>query len=370
MVEALREYVKRYPNHAKVGDALYAIGTQLEAQKKTGEAIAAYRDLIARAAGTSPLPDPLRDSAIGSQMRIAALMEPAAAAADCEGFLAKFAGDPTSARTMVSQIAGLYKKGKLLVEGYAKLDQLAQQYQANAAIRVACATSTIELALGEKDFNRASAAAAKLLADPERDKLPAASYIAVGNTFLKTEKFAQARDSFQKAGTVPVAQLGLGQALYGLKQNDAAEAVLTKMITTDPQTPGRLDADLTLGKIYEAKGKTREAMDLYNKVLQNGRGDISFEASFHAGLLAFNATDPVKAKDNKKLALGYFARLLFATGPMAEESAYRAGECHEALGNLPQACSAFQAYVKRFPSGKFVDDAKAKAAKLCAVPAS
>ena len=125
---------------------------------------------------------------------------------------------------------------------------------------------------------------------------------------------------------------------------------------------------LELPKVYEAKGKARDAMELYNAVLQNTRGDISFEAAFCAGTLAFNATDPVKSKDNKKLALGYFARLLYATRPMAEKAAYRAGKCHETLGNMPQACSAFQGYVKRFATGKFVDEAKSKLARLCAPP--
>ena len=78
-------------------------------------------------------------------------------------------------------------------------------------------------------------------------------------------------------------------------------------------------------------------------------------------------TDPAKSKDNKKTALAYFARLLFATGPMAEEAAYRTGECHEALGNMPQSCAALRGYVKRFPNGKFVEEAKARIARLCAV---
>jgi TolA-binding protein len=360
MVEALRDYVRRYPNHGKVGDALYAIGTQLEAQKKNDEAIAAYRDLVDRAAKADPLTDELRNSAIGAQLRISALLDVKPAIFDCEGALAKFANDPTAARAMVSQIAVLYRKDKLAAEGCAKLDQLAQQYQANAAIRVACATSTIDLALGEKDFIRAGAAAAKLLADPEHDKLPAASYVAIGNVFLKTEKFAQARDAFEKV-QLPVGQLGLGQALFELKQYDAAETALNEIPAPTPP-----DADLTLAKVHESKGKLKEAVDLYNKVLQSGRGEIGVEASYRLGNIFFNMTDPVKSKDNKKTALAYFARLLFATGPMAEEAAYRAGECHEALGNKPQACTTFQGYVKRFPTGKFVEEAKSKIARLCA----
>ena len=99
-----------------------------------------------------------------------------------------------------------------------------------------------------------------------------------------------------------------------------------------------------------------------------GRGEVTFEAAFRLGNIFFNmVSDPVKVKDNKKLALAYYARLLFATGPMAEEAAYRSAECHAALGATERACTAFQSYVKRFPSGKFADEAKANIAKLCAV---
>lgn len=360
MIEALRDFVRRYPDHGKAGDALYAIGSQLESQRKTDEAIVAYRDLVMRATNADPLSDELRNAALGAQVRIASLLEPKPAIVDCEGVLAKFSKDPSASRALVAQIAALYRKAKLPAEGFAKLDQLAQQYQANAPIRIACATSTIELAIGEKDFARAGAAAAKLLADPERDRLPESSYVAIGNVFLKTDKFAPARDAFEKVSS-PVGQLGLGQALFGLNQFDAAEAALKKI-----PAPAPVEADLTLARIYEAKGKLKESVDLYNAVLQNTRGEAGFEAAYRLGNIFFNMTDPAKSKDNKKTALAYYARLLFATGPMAEEAAYRAGECHEALGNAPQACSAFQGYAKRFPTGKFVNEAKAKAARVCA----
>jgi tetratricopeptide (TPR) repeat protein len=190
----------------------------------------------------------------------------------------------------------------------------------------------------------------------------------MGNAFLKTQRFAPAKDSFEKllalypddTTATPVARLGLGEALFGLGRFDTAEAALRKATG--------VDADLTLAKIYEAKDQLKEAVDLYNRVMQNARGELASEAAYRLGNIFFNLTDPARSKENKKTALAYFARLLFATGPMAEEAAYRTGECHEALGNLPQACSAFQAYVKRFPTGQFVENARSKVVRLCATP--
>jgi TolA-binding protein len=82
----------------------------------------------------------------------------------------------------------------------------------------------------------------------------------------------------------------------------------------------------------------------------------------------FNATnaDPDKQREYRKLALAYYARLLFATGPMAEEAAFRAAQCHEALGNPLAACNAYQSYARRFPNGVFAAQAKDKVATLCA----
>jgi TolA-binding protein len=360
MLAALREYVKRYPDHVQVTDALFSIGTQLEAQKKSDEAIAAYRNCIARAATTKQS----HESAIMAQLRIAALLPPSAAIADCETFLATFPNEP-AARTVISQITALYLKASQFDAGYAKLDQLAQADPTNAAIRIACATGTIDLALAHQDFSRASSTATRLWSDTGTEKLPAASYIAVGNVFLKTQKFELAKECFQKLlahypedkSSAAVGQLGLGQALFGLEQYDDAEAMLQKVSC--------VDADLTLAKIDEAKGQFSEAVALYSKVLQDGRAEISNEAAFRLGNIFFHQIDPSKSKENKRTALAYYARLLFATGPMAEEAAYRVGECHVVLGDLPQACAAFQNYGKRFPSGRFTSDAKLRIQRLC-----
>jgi TolA-binding protein len=362
MIEALRAYVSRYPDHARVADALYAIAAELENQKKPDEAIATYREIVARGAATvNNLTDDQRNSILGAELRIISLLEQKgdlqATVMECQAFLAKFSADALAARTTVSQIAGLYRKAKRLPDGYAVLDQLTSQYQANAAIRLATATSTIELALGDKDYTRANAAAQKLLADPEHDRLPAVSLLAGGNTFLKTENYARAAELFGRAGTTPLALLGLGQAQLGLKNYDQAESAFNKVVAADPQN---LEAKLGLGKVYESQGRVKDAVAAYDPVWRQGRGDAATEAAFRVGMLAIQQKD-------YKAALPMFARLLFATGPMAEEAAFRAAQCHEALGNTPQACSAFQAYAKRFPAGKFVDDAKSQAAKLCAV---
>ena len=376
MVEAFRYYVQKYPNHTKVGDVLYAIADTLEKEKRVDEAILAYREIITRAIAAGTLTDEARNAAISAQLHISNLLEerndPKTVVTDCETFLTKFASDTIAARAMVSQIALIYRKAHLIPDAYAKLEQLSQQYQLNTTIRHACVISLIELAVSEKDYARANGGVVRMLADPDRDKLPASGLLAIGNVSLKTEKFTQAKENYERvlatAGNdqkiATLANLGIGQALIGLQQFTAAQASLEKALA-DMQNCPRAEAQLALAKVLEATGKTEKAVELYSTVM-TGRGEVTFEAAFRLGNIFFNmVSDPGKVKDNKKLALAYYARLLFATGPMAEEGAFRSAECHATLGATERACTAFQGYLKRFPSGKFADEAKANIAKLC-----
>ncbi len=370
MIAAYRAYAEKYPRHARVGDALYAIAQQLEAEKKPDDAIAAYRQLVERAASFgAELPDDVRNAAVAGQLRVAGILEQRGsldnAVADCETFTKKFAADPVAVRSMTSQIGQMYRRAKRAADGFAKLDQIVSQNLQSPVIRVAATSSTIELALSEKDYPRAYAGALKLLADPERDRLPALSYVAIGNAMLRTDRFNEARDAFEKtiaapaadARIAPLAQLGLGQAQLALNQLDKAEAAFQQMLQADPQSPVRPEAELGLAKVLEAKGRVDEAVPIYNKVLEASRGEAGFESAYRLGNIALGRT-------NYKVALAYYARLLFAGGPMAEEGAFRSAQCHAGLGNPEGARSAYQAYLRRYPSGRFAKEAQEKLAAL------
>ncbi len=375
-VEALRAFVKKYPSHPKVGDALSAIAVELETEKRFDEAIPAYREIINRALATETLTDEARNGAIYAMLRISGILEqrndPKLVVADLEQFIQKFANDPVAARALVNQVQSVYKKNKLAADGMAKLEQLAQQYAANAAIRHAAVVGMIDLA----DDARANALVVRLLADPDKDKLPPPALVSIGEISLKTEKFAQAKENYEKAlasagddaKVQTVANTGLGQALYGLKEYDAAQEAYLKALSDKQNAPLiKGIADIGLGEVYEAKGKINEALPLFQQHATD-KGPMGFKAAFKAGNILFNTVSPdaMQTKTNKIAALSYYARLLFAPpSPMSEEAAYRSGECHEALGNPAQACAMFQSYLKRFPTGKFVDDAKAKIRKVC-----
>ena len=192
--------------------------------------------------------------------------------------------------------------------------------------------------------------------------LPASNLLAIGNVLLKTEKFELATKSYQRAiaaaGTdqkvLTLANLGLGQALIGLRQFETAKAPLEKALA-DTKDCLQNESKFALAKVFEATGKTEKAIELYSTVIA-GQDEIATEAAFRLGNIYFN-------QENKKLALPYYTRLLFSTGPMADEATYRSAECQLAIGPIESARSAFQNYLKRFPNGKFRDDAKAQLTK-------
>lgn len=391
MVSTFRLLSQRFPNYAKVGDALYLIAAeyedrarqvltsgvtnaQVEANAKFIEAENAYR--LVAAVATNALPDaegdPIRSAAVGALFKTVALMElrgaTNAAIAECGTFLEQFQNFADPARRAVAQIATLYRKTKLTNEGYAKFDELKAKYQANAPIRIAALTAAIELAISDRNQSRANQAAAQLLADPEADKLPPLTYMAVGKTFLQTDQCQRARDAFTKMASahkdnealLQQANVGLAKALLCLKQLDEAEKIFNEILLDQKNTGGHGDAELGLGLIAEARSSLIEAVKHWDKAIAVGRGEAVEEAAYRCGKYFFEVVekDPKKNKDNKLKARAYFARLVFATGPMADEAMFRIPECHEALGNPADALRSYQMYLRKFPDGKFVPQAK------------
>jgi len=387
MVATLRDFVKRYPNDVRAGNALYRIALQLESEKKLDEAVTAYRDVISHAAAASRLTNDLRDAAVASELHIAEILNGRETirdtVADCVEFLDKFQKEPVAVHAMIAQIAALYRNSNRSEDAYAMLDQLTTRYPHNADVRVAALTGTIELALGKHDAQRAYAGTRKLLADPERDRLPSVSYLAIGNALITRGEFAHARAAFQEcvtlypndARTLPLAQLGLANADLNLNQLDDAENSFNQVLAANPQGPLFAQAQLGIAEVCLARGRDKGPMDpqnvlgveLLNKVMAAAEGDTASKAAYALGNYFFQFTD--NEKENKKTALAYYLRVaLQAGGPIGEEAAFRTGECHRALENIEAARSAYLAYLRRFPNGQFSEQAKKELESLPVLP--
>ncbi len=387
MVAQFRDFVARFPGHPRVGSALYSIASQLERDRRTDEALAVYRDVIARAMAATDVTADLRNAAVESGMRIAAILEArgdvANAVADCETLVGKFRDDPAAVNAMVAQIAEAYRAARQFNEAYTRLDRLAATYRQNNGVRVATITSTIELALAEGDSARAYAAALKLLGEPEKDHLPSASYIAIGDALLRRGHLIQARQAYKHSLalypddvlTAPQARLGLGEIGLAMNQLDNAEEIFGQMVSNTPPGALRDRAELGLARVCIARGDggsprdphNAKAIEILTAVMAGATGESSGEAAYLLGNCYFSFGGD--EWENKKAALAYYLRAsLVMNGPHGEEAAFRSGQCHEALGNPQVARRAFEAYLRRFPHGLFAADAKKELESLPAQP--
>jgi TolA-binding protein len=377
MVAQFRNFVARYPTHPRVGSALYSIASQFERDGKTDEALQAYRDIIARAVTTPNVTPDLRKAAVASELRIAAILEArgdvAHAVANCEETLSRFEKDPAAVSAMIGQIVEAYKSVRKFNDAYASLDRLAAKYPQNGSVRIATITGTIDLALAEGDSPRAYAAALKLLGDPEKDHLPSAAYIAIGDALLLRGQLAQAEQAYQKSLTLypddlfttPRARLGLGETALATNQLDDAEEIFGQMVSNTSAGAVHDRAELGLAKVYLARGKggdpqdphNAKAIELLTAVMTGATGEASGEAAYLLGNCYFLLGGD--ERENKRAALTYYLRAsLVMSGPHGEEAAFRSGQCDKALGNPQLARRAFEAYLRRYPNGLFASDAK------------
>jgi TolA-binding protein len=379
MVAQLRNFVARYPTDPRVGAALYSIGLQWERDARTDEALSVYRDVLAQATAAG-------EAAIASEIRVAGILkargDTAGAIADCETFLRRFHGDPAAVNAMITQIAEIYRAGRNFNDAYARLDHLAAEYPKNDRVRVATLTSTIELALAAGDSSHAHAAALRLLGDPEKDRLPATSYIAIGDALLQHGQFGHAREQYEKSlalypnDTLATlrARLGLGETALAMNRLDDAENIFGQLALNIPLGSLHDRAEFGLAKAGLARGggnsrdpHTVKAIELLNAVMIGATGEDSGEAAYLLGncYFSFSNDEP----QNKKTALAYYLRAsLLISGPHGEEAAFRSGQCHKALGNPRVARQAFEAYLHRFPNGLFAADAQKELESLPVQP--
>lgn len=369
MIAAFRAYVKQYPTHERAAEALYAIGQSYENRGKLDDAISAYRNVVQFALDAPEKTLAVLNPATAAQVQIANILTRQRrfddAIAACEGFLDQFAAHAVPVRAIVSQMAAMYRGAKEIAKGQTKFTELLAKYQEIPEVRIALNTALVDLAMAAEDWNAAYAAALKLQLDPQRDRLPAASYISMGTAFLHSGHPARAREAFSQMlqahpddpRNVPVALVGLGNALWELNELAEAEKQYRRVIAEHDRHAAVLGAHLGMGRILEARGQLDDAIREY-EAARVPRSDTELEASFRIALILH------LKKNDCRAALPLYARLLLANSPFSEEAAFRTAQTHRCicLEGERAACEiarrSYQSYLNRFKDrGKFLKEA-------------
>ncbi|MDW8344422.1 MAG: tetratricopeptide repeat protein [Verrucomicrobiae bacterium] len=377
MIAAFRAYVKQYPTHERAAEALYAIGQSYENRGKLDEAITAYRDVVQFALDAPEKTLAVVNPATAAQVQIANILVRQRRFDDaivaCEGFLEQFASHPVAVRAIVSQMAAMYRGAKEIPKGQNRFTELLNKYQEVAEVRIALNTALVDLAMAAEDWAAAYAAALKLQLDPQRDRLPAASYISMGTAFLRSGHPARARDAFtqmlqahpEDLRNVPVALVGLGNALWELNEPAEAEKQYRRVIAEHSRHAAVLGAHLGMGRILEERGQLDDAIREY-EAARVPRSDTELEASFRIARILH------LKKNDCRAALPLYARLLLANSPFSEEAAFRTAQTHRCicLEGERSACEvarrSYQSYLNRFKDrGKFLKEA---AEELASIP--
>lgn len=165
------------------------------------------------------------------------------------------------------------------------------------------------------------------------------------------------------------AYLQIGSALWDAKKQtdamgvfDKAKTQFERLKSDFPWHKHGADADFGIGNIAERQGKCEEAIKIYEQVVVRLKGDARIRALLGLGRCYFKQSEWQKAADTfLKVSLFYEGEPEFAS-----EACWWAGQSFEKLGDKGKACQQYQEIVKKYSQTKYLEEAKKKAAELCA----
>lgn len=201
-----------------------------------------------------------------------------------------------------------------------------------------------------------------------RSSLVPDAYMEIANSYLSDEKFTEAIRYLDKvielpgnSAYKPGALLKKGLAYYNLDNNREALAVYNRLVQTYPRSTEIADALENIRAIYVSEGRPGEYIDLLRR---NGISVSDTEADS----LTYAAAHLRYEQKDCPGALSAFSDYLkkYPTGKWAQEASYLSGECHASKKDWVNAMAA---YDKVFAGGysAYYEKATLAAAKIAYV---
>jgi TolA-binding protein len=169
------------------------------------------------------------------------------------------------------------------------------------------------------------------------------------------EQYGAALQMNPDASLAAEARYGQGVALLRQGQLDRAERIFERMLEGDAATRASTElARLGLGRLYEQRGNTDDAITQYRQVARQSQSAAGAEALYRLGALLVESGQPRDALDE----LGRMAALFggypewMARGLLAEARAYRA------LGERGEAVRAYDRVIEQYPDTPYAATAR------------
>ncbi|MBF0545012.1 MAG: tetratricopeptide repeat protein [Candidatus Riflebacteria bacterium] len=167
----------------------------------------------------------------------------------------------------------------------------------------------------------------------------------VFNNFIKKyPKHAKTADARYQIGLVDIALGNFKEALDDL----------TPLLRRETPPEVREKAIYRVGESYFNLGNLKGARDSFERLLREyPNGSTKLDALYQFAEIEYSA-------GNLKDALEAFSNLSLSGGEIAGQAAFRMGEVLMKAGKFAEAISTFEDYIKKFPSGALVEDARFK----------
>lgn len=269
--------------------------------------------------------------------------------------------DRKSIREALRAYAMVKPKAEVIAWQRAKLEAMMRRHAANAeAARISPARAA--------EFHQANAAILNLF-ETGKKILEQASQV---EDFAVSLRLRQAR-AYQELGRHWECVLLLENVLSGTASDAVREEVLYALVVSHSELKNTAEMESELARYQREfpKGKNAESIDFISGILKLEREDLNAAETIFTRMVGAypkgeKAATTVFLLANTRFAATRYADALgayadynkrFPTGEFAEEARYRIALCHFFSGDYEKGHPALDAYVKEFPTGAFVGDA-------------
>lgn len=212
------------------------------------------------------------------------------------------------------------------------------------------------------DLNGAADSFLKIIDEWPAVKLNEETYAWVGQHLFDEKKWAAAIKAFEamlaRSPEYPNPERVLFKIAEAREHGGDAKAALKEyaaVLDAAPRSAVALEAKYRMAKLYETEKKVDEAINLYLAAANANSGDTAARARFRLGEIYEDRGDFAEASRS-------FMRvaILFLHEELSPESLWRAGQCFEKNGDMPQARKAYREILDDYPDSAQVGKARAR----------